>query len=189
MNTIGWGPHVCDVLSSCRMNLTVSSWISLHRFRRCPMLFFWLGIQRQYNLLVSEPSGQYSHQFRTIKLKRQYEDTLDGREDGMSDIALIIHMLACVVLSTVWHIPLVSKLKLYRLDAISMTMFMHNVGTNEGKIPALHEITNPPTGDYFTTFMEISALIFPSILLLPNPIKRYAGNLIIWDDRIRSLGW
>ncbi|KAF8473770.1 cytochrome P450 [Gautieria morchelliformis] len=91
-------------------------------------------------------------------LKQQYEDMLDEQKDGVLDIAPNIHMLA--------------------LDAISMTMFMHNVSASEGRIPSLlHEITNSPTGDYFTILVETLASIFPSTLYLPNPLKRYADNL------------
>ncbi|KAF8512434.1 cytochrome P450 [Gautieria morchelliformis] len=72
-------------------------------------------------------------------LKRQYEDMLDAQEDGVLDIAPNLHMLA--------------------LDAICMTMFMHNVSASKGRIPSLlHEITNSPT-DYFTILVETLASI------------------------------
>ncbi|KAF8494762.1 cytochrome P450 [Gautieria morchelliformis] len=90
-------------------------------------------------------------------LKRQYKDMLDGQEDGVLDIAPNLHMLA--------------------LDAICMSMFMHNVTASKGRIPSLlHEITNTPT-DYFTILVETLASIFPSALYLPNPLKRWADNL------------
>ena len=65
-----------------------------------------------------------------------------------------------------------------RLDAISMTMFMHNVSASEGKIPELlHEVSNSPTGDYSVILMETLASIFPAILYLPNPMKTYTARI------------
>ncbi|GJJ08426.1 hypothetical protein Clacol_002642 [Clathrus columnatus] len=98
-------------------------------------------------------------------LKQQYEALLETSSDGVIDIAPNIHMLAEISF-------------VIRLDAISMTMFMHNISASEGRIPSLlHEITNSPTGDYFTVVAETLASLFPSILLLPNPLKSYTDNL------------
>jgi hypothetical protein len=114
---------------------------------------------------------------------------LDGHENGVIDIAPKIHMLACVSCS--WS-DFASRLTLdkCRLDAISMTMFMHNVSAGEGQIPALlHEMSNSPNGDYFTIFMETLTSFFPSILYLPNPLKRYAEKIRIEFGKIAEEVW
>ncbi|KDR69692.1 hypothetical protein GALMADRAFT_255863 [Galerina marginata CBS 339.88] len=91
-------------------------------------------------------------------LKRQWDETLDGREVAVFDIAPKIHMLS--------------------LDAISMTMFMHNLSASKGKIPALlHQMSNSPAGDFWTILLETFASLFPYILYLPSPIKKYAHTL------------
>lgn len=103
---------------------------------------------------------EVSHVFYDLveNLKIQYGELLDKTDDGIIDIAPNIHMLA--------------------LDAISMTMFMHNISASEGRIPSLlHEITNSPTANYFAILIEGLASIFPSLWLLPNPLKTYTNNL------------
>jgi len=40
-----------------------------------------------------------------LKLKRQYDDILDARQDGVIDIAPNIHMLASVILLIVRLLP------------------------------------------------------------------------------------
>ena len=66
----------------------------------------------------------------------------------------------------------------HRLDAISMTMFMHNLSASKGKIPALlHQMSNSPTGDFWTILLEAFASLFPYLLYLPSPFKTYANTL------------
>jgi len=50
------------------------------------------------SLPIHLPSLRTHSVSKHLKLKRQYEDMLDAREDGVIDIAPNIHMLASVVL-------------------------------------------------------------------------------------------
>lgn len=100
---------------------------------------------------------------------------MEKTDDGIIDIAPNIHMLAFAHQFIRSFFVLILQ---FRLDGISMTMFMYNISASEGRIPSLlHEITNSPTADYFTILIETLASIFPSLLLLPNPLKTYTNNL------------
>ncbi|KAF8994998.1 cytochrome P450 [Cyathus striatus] len=103
---------------------------------------------------------EISHIFFDLayELKRRWEDALENSHTGILDIASGIHMLG--------------------MDAISTTMFMHNLSASEGKIPnLLHKINNSPSGSAFHIIMKRVASIFPYIVYLPSPIKSYADNL------------
>lgn len=77
-----------------------------------------------------------------------------------------------------------------RLDAISMTMFMHNLSASKGKIPALlHQMSNSPTGNFWTILLETFASLFPYLLYLPSPIKTYANTLRTEFGKIAQDVW
>ncbi|KAK0185513.1 cytochrome P450 [Armillaria mellea] len=69
------------------------------------------------------------------------------------------------------------------LDAISMTMFMHDLSTSNSDIPSLlHKITDSPAGNLSDIILSSFASRFPVILRLPSPMKRWC------DDLRNSLG-
>ncbi|KAF8970724.1 cytochrome P450 [Flammula alnicola] len=115
---------------------------------------------------------EVSHVFFDLayNLKRQWEEILDGQKTAVFDIGPNIHMLS--------------------LDAISMTMFMHNLGAGEGTIPKLlHDMTNSPTGDTLTSLLEAFASIFPQLLYLPSPLKTYGNKLRTEFGKIAEEVW
>lgn len=77
-----------------------------------------------------------------------------------------------------------------QLDAISMTMFMHNLSAGKGRIPSLlHEMSNSPTGDLWTILLEAFASLFSCILYLPSPIKTYGNTLRTEFGKITQEVW
>jgi hypothetical protein len=67
---------------------------------------------------------------------------------------------------------------LFRLDAISMTMFRHNLSATEGQIPELlNNIANAPKKDATTALLGVVVSYFPALLKLPSPMSKWAQLL------------
>ena len=69
---------------------------------------------------------------------------------------------------------------MYRLNAISMTMFAHNIADSSDSVASLlGKIANGPHPPD-TTLNRLAAIIigaYPRLLMLPNPMKRWANML------------
>ncbi|EPQ51799.1 hypothetical protein GLOTRDRAFT_48029, partial [Gloeophyllum trabeum ATCC 11539] len=64
------------------------------------------------------------------------------------------------------------------LDAISMSMFMHDIDATNNTIPdLLQKFTNAPQENMLALFMGTIVSAFPRLLTLPSPMKTWAGNL------------
>ncbi|KZT28248.1 cytochrome P450 [Neolentinus lepideus HHB14362 ss-1] len=103
-----------------------------------------------------------SHIFRQLadRLTQQWETILGEQNSSTFDIAVGLHALT--------------------LDAISMSMFMHDTSTGTGSnaIPdLLHNITNAPRGNMLILFVGSIVSMFPCLLSLPSPMKKWATTL------------
>lgn len=81
---------------------------------------------------------------------------------------------------------------LCRLNAISMTMFAHNVCDSSDSVASLLEkIANGPHGPD-TTLNRLAAIVigaYPRLLNLPNPMKHWADMLQVELGRIAEDVW
>ncbi|PFH47746.1 hypothetical protein AMATHDRAFT_42724 [Amanita thiersii Skay4041] len=120
---------------------------------------------------------------------RKMRKTLNGAftQQSVHDVAQVFYDLA-YRLTKKWtdHIGasntktfnIALDLHILTLDAISMTMFMHNLSEAQDNIPALlHNITNSPMANRRSVLVETLVSIFPGLLRLPSPIKRWADQL------------
>ncbi|TFK53023.1 cytochrome P450 [Heliocybe sulcata] len=103
-----------------------------------------------------------SHIFQQLgdRLIQQWETALADKDSTTFDIAPALHALT--------------------LDAISMSMFMHDTSTTSGSVPIsdlLHNITNAPRGNMLTLFLGSIVSMFPHLLSLPSPMKKWATTL------------
>jgi hypothetical protein len=67
---------------------------------------------------------------------------------------------------------------------------MQNLSASKGKIPALlHQMSNSPTGDFWTILLETFASLFPHLLYLPSPLKTYSHTLRTEFGKIAREVW
>ncbi|PFH47745.1 hypothetical protein AMATHDRAFT_66969 [Amanita thiersii Skay4041] len=121
---------------------------------------------------------------------RKMRKTLNGAftQQSVQDVSQVFYDLA-YRLTGKWtdHIDSGTKafnigpdLHILTLDAISMTMFMHNLSEAQDNIPSLlHNITNSPMPKEGAVLAETLVSIFPILLKIPTSIKR-------WADRLRT---
>ncbi|KAF8462798.1 cytochrome P450 [Gautieria morchelliformis] len=126
-------------------------------------------------LILSDPRG-VNHVLQGKNYVRPGSDRMFGKGlfwaeaftlKSVQEVSHVIFDLAYNVRSGVLDIA--PNLHMLALDAICMTMFMHNVSASKGRIPSLlHEITNSPL---------ITSLYCPFHSLSPQSLKRWADNL------------
>ncbi|KAK7034769.1 hypothetical protein VNI00_012176 [Paramarasmius palmivorus] len=108
--------------------------------------------------LSNQAVQEVSHVFFELaeRLVRSWEQKLDGNESGIFDITPDIHRLT--------------------LDAISMTMFAHDL--SGGEIPTiLKRITHSPPDGPADVLLKTFASQFPVIMNLPSPMKKWCTEL------------
>ncbi|TFY80391.1 hypothetical protein EWM64_g3618 [Hericium alpestre] len=79
----------------------------------------------------------------------------------------------------------------FAVDAISMTMFAHNLSAGKEDIPGiLHNIMNGPNVDSIAArCIGIFIGMFPQLLALPNPMKSWADKLRTELGKIANKVW
>lgn len=129
-------------------------------------LFTAEGDEHQRMRKILSPAFTYqsvkdvSHIFYllTDRLTQRWDEILGDKDCGIFDIAPSLHTLT--------------------LDAISMSMFMHDIGATNNTIPdLLQKFTNAPQETMLALFMGTIVSAFPRLLTLPSPMKTWAGNL------------
>ncbi|KAJ3846583.1 cytochrome P450 [Lentinula lateritia] len=105
---------------------------------------------------TSKSVANFSEVFFNLayNLEEQWNKLSDAQINNIFDITPTVYMLT--------------------LDAISITMFNHNLSATKGEIPGLlNKIANAPNG------VALSALasLFPLLLHLPSPMKNWCQNL------------
>ncbi|KAI0337143.1 cytochrome P450 [Trametopsis cervina] len=125
---------------------------------------------------------EVSHVFFDLahKLCSQWENRIGSDQSATFNVAKDVHSLT--------------------LDAISMTMFAHNLSDSNGHIPELLDnIANGPAENdsAFARVMGVLVATFPVLLQLPNPVSKWAKMLRTelgqiarkaWTDKLKAGG-